>query len=356
MFFNNNELYGAYGLWHIVIYYIMMQNNDISDSIKDYIDDNTKEFISNTPDNLKISMGFNGHHPNYKTNIDVALYYSVLSTYLYCKYNTERDIMKDIVNAFPAIEKILDLVNIDVSEYNKRIHIIKIATKLLKTIKTVSSDIVFKTIISKVVKNIKYNDHIFLLDAVISTSDWVTKVEYTLFKKNLVNQNMKIEDLSLEFNLELLDPIIDLDIGNNYSVCENSLNNKSIAMSCRTMRPLSILNNKSWIKYSENTWGPLSNQVSMNKLILDFYIIYKYFPNPNSLSDMINYMFIVEKRSKKNFILPDNIDFSYKDIARSFQDTYIERTVLYPDLCTYDLICKDIKMGISIKNRQILEK
>ena len=90
----------------------------------------------------------------------------------------------------------------------------------------------------------------------------------------------------------------------------------------------------------------------MYRYMLDYYIIYKTFPNPNSLSDMIKY---IELLGRTRIILPNNIDISYKDIAQKFQDSFNRRKILFPDLCSYDKVFADIKAGISIHKRQVLE-
>ena len=350
IFYNDNKFPGAYGIWIMAIYYTLF--DIIPMHFHNHMNTNMKLFLINTPTEFKIPMGIYYNYPDYKTSIDIALYYCVLSTFIYSKKYVDRDLMKQLAWLFKPILFILKLSDIDVGEYVQRIDILKTAANIIKSynVNNLSCDRVLRTILSKVAKTLVYNNDIYILDKIISEADYQTCLEYTVHK--YIKHGMNFKDFMIDFNIKLINPIIDLNIGNTYSEYENSKQSKSVPMSCRSLRPISVINNKSWIDYSENAWGPLYKQISMYRYMLDYYIIYKTFPNPNSLSDMIKY---IELLGRTRIILPNNIDISYKDIAQKFQDSFNRRKILFPDLCSYDKVFADIKAGISIHKRQVLE-
>ena len=351
-----NRLCGQYGLWMIVMWWVLKQKAHIQDAIGTHMSTFIREFVLNTPSEHKVFMGLDGtgKRPTIKVCIATALLYTVLSTKIWCLEHTERDMMRDFHSLWQPIQATLSLCDIDVSNYSKRVHILKTASKLLWQAKQYGVANILNTLRSKWHKTLflpttpsTTSPHI-LLDALEREPDENEQLEFTLLNQSIIDTQKKFGSLIIPWDLSLQT----YDFTQQYTPQENSL--KVYVPICpATLRPYVYRNGTFWKDAATNMYGDLSGQVSVHYQLLVWYQKHRAFPDADNPSSIHAFMEHLARCYKKKGTLPLIIYDHVLDCIQEIQDAIHQRP---PHLQDPSAIIRDIQRGSTLEHRIVMER
>lgn len=208
-----------------------------------------------------LGLSGTGDRPTAKATLAAALLHALVSTELWAEANTERDLMRDLFGAFPAMRAALELAGLgaEAEAYAPRVRALAAAAELLWRVKRDGRDEAWAAVCGEVVRTLRVGGTAFLLDAPLASAAAAavqqegtgvgaggTALRYTLLKHNTVHAGLRLGAVALPLELgvapgSLLEPLADMAIGSNYCAAENEddpeLKPPAVAVCPRTLRP-----------------------------------------------------------------------------------------------------------------------
>ncbi len=371
LLFGGEKLYGPVGVWTVIVCHILRRpaaDRAGSEAVALEISALEERMVRETL--VSLSMSGTGLHPTTRAPLGAAMLYCIESMFF---DNPERNRMPEMLSAFELFYEALGLVGIDVSGARQRVKTLCWAARLIGECREGS---LHKDALMNACNEVSLpfarvllfeNGDAFVLDTERMGAEATVEEKVRmawLARAGFNPANETLGKVSFSGGGD-----VDMKLGSYYSSKENDecTDVTKVTVHPRTLRPILMVPGgeggalRPWEAASAEAYGPVSKQVPLHKLILQYFQVYKEFPHvPDELIK-----FVARSTKVKHLVnmaapvvvLPVNIFALAESVIAEVAVAFAQRRMDFgDDACLPERVCADIVAGERRVDRALLEK